>query len=144
MATITSANSVFQLAVTDLYPVAQKLQGYAADDAFVAEAIDMAEVVMGVDGHMSAGFVFAPVPQTITIMPDSPSLEIFEAIMNATQTAREVYRCNATIVLPAIGRKYSLKNGVLTRAPQMPGVRKTLQPVAFTMTWEKITAEVYQ
>lgn len=143
MATITSANSVYQLSVADLYPSAQKLQGYAADDAFVAEAIDLAEVVMGVDGRMSAGFVFTPVQQTVTIMPDSPSLEIFETIMNATQTAREVYRCNATIVLPAIKRKYSLKNGVLTRAPQMPGVRKTLQPVAFTITWEKITSEAY-
>ncbi|WP_321899871.1 phage tail fiber protein [Paraburkholderia heleia] len=55
MATITSANSAFSISVTDLYPVPQAIHGYAADDAFTAEAVEMAEIVMGVDGHMSGG-----------------------------------------------------------------------------------------
>lgn len=141
MATITSANSSFALSVTDLYPVPQNIQGYAADDAFVAAAQDLAEIVMGVDGHMSAGYVFTPTPQTITIMPDSPSLVVFENWVQAMTLAQEVYRCNATISLPSIKRKYTLKNGVLTNAPKMPGVRRTLQPVAYVITWEKVIGE---
>ena len=76
MPTITSANSAFSLAVTDLYPAPQAIQGYAADDAFSAEAIELAEIVMGVDGHMSGGFIFNPSLLKVAIMPDSPSLPI--------------------------------------------------------------------
>jgi hypothetical protein len=56
MATITIANSVFTLTATAVFPVPQALQGYAADDAFTTEAIAMADVVIGVDGKLSAGY----------------------------------------------------------------------------------------
>ncbi|SDK40577.1 hypothetical protein SAMN05216189_103732 [Pseudomonas delhiensis] len=141
MATITSANSSLAIAVTDLYPSPQSIQGYAADDAFTADAVEQAEIVMGVDGHMSAGFIFNPTRMTITIMPDSPSLIIFENWQLAQRTAREVYRCNGTVILPAIGRKYSLQNGVLTSGNPFPGNRRTLQPVPFIITWERVIAE---
>lgn len=141
MSTITAANSAFALAVSNLYPVPQRIQGYAADDAFVTEALEQAEIVMGVDGKMSAGFVFNPVRQTLTIMPDSPSLAIFETWQTAQRTARDIYRCNAVIKLPAIGRKYTLSNGVLTSGMPVPGVRKTLQAVPFIITWESVIGE---
>lgn len=141
MATITSANAAYSLAVANLYVVPQKIQGFAADDMFVTEAVDAAEIVMGADGKLSAGFIFVPVPQTITIMADSPSLKIFEQWRQAQVTARDVYRCNAVIQLPAIGRKYTLSNGVLTSATAIPGARKTLAPVTFRITWEKVIGE---
>lgn len=141
MATITSANSTFSIAVTGLFPAPQLLQGYAADDAFSAEAIDMAEVVMGVDGQMSYGWVFNPTPMTVTLMPTSPSLAIFEAWTNLQKAQQEVYRCDGAIRLPAIGRSYVLKNGVLKNASQMPAVKKTLQPMTFQIVWERIISE---
>jgi len=141
MATITSANSSFAIAVTGLFPAPQFLQGYAADDAFSAEAIDMAEVVMGVDGQMSSGWVFNPTPMTITLMPTSPSLAIFDAWTNLQKAQQEVYRCDGAIRLPSIGRSYILKNGVLKNASQMPAVKKTLQPVTFQLVWERIISE---
>jgi len=73
MASITAMNSVYALAILNLYPVPQILQGYSADAAFDTEAADAAEIVMGVDGHMSAGFVPFVTRQTISIMPDSIS-----------------------------------------------------------------------
>lgn len=142
MATITSANSVLAIAVANLYPTPQNIQGYAADDAFTNEAIEQAEIVMGVDGHLSAGFVFTAVPMTINIMPTSPSLEIFENWATAQATAREVYSGSGSVQLPAIGRKYTLQNGYLTRVKASPDVRKTLQPVQFVITWERIIGEV--
>lgn len=141
MATITSANSAYALAVANLYPVPQILQGYGADDAFVTEANEMAETIMGVDGKLSAGYIFNPVRQTITIMPDSPSLIIFETWQQAQRTARELYRCNAVVRLPALGRKYTLKNGVLSSGTPIPGVRRTLAPVSFILTWESVVGE---
>jgi len=141
MATITAANSQFSLAIADLYPTPQSLQGYAADDAFSTDAVDITETVMGVDGHLSGGFVFNPVSQTINIMPDSPSLEIFENWYLASKTAREVYVANGTIIMPAISRKFTLKRGFLISTPPIATARKTLQPLAFSLQWESVTQE---
>jgi hypothetical protein len=139
MSTITAANSVFLLAVGGIFPVPQQLQGYAADAAFAFDAVDPAETVMGVDGHMSAGYVPYMTIQTISIMPDSPSLTIFETWLAANNLAREVFFADATIILPAIGRKYALTRGVLTSAKAAPDVKKVLAAVEYKITWEAVT-----
>lgn len=142
MATITSANSVFTLMLTDLFPVPQVLQGYATDDAFASEAVDSAEVMMGVDGKMSAGFTPFPTPMTIALQADSPSLSLFEAWLGSMKAAKEVFFADGTIVLPAINRSYVLTRGVLNKSAQYPGAKKVLQPVQFTITWESINPAV--
>jgi hypothetical protein len=138
MQTITAANSVFALAITGLYPAPQVLQGYAADDGFTTEAVENAEVVMGLDGHMSAGFIFNPVKQTIVLMPDSPSLDIFNNWALAQLAAREVMVANASISLPAIKKKYVLTRGFLTSTTPVPDVKKVLQPVRYQITWNTV------
>lgn len=143
MSTITAANSTFALAITNLYPMPQTIQGYAADSAFAADAVDIAETVMGIDGKMSAGFIFNATKQTVTIMPDSPSLDVFATWFTTSQAARDIYWANGTIILPAIGKKYTLKNGVLTSGKPMPDVKKTLQPLEYKITWERVTSENY-
>jgi hypothetical protein len=143
MATLTSANSTLAIAILNLYPVAQSVQGYAADDAFSIEAVDQAEVVMGVDGVMSAGFIFNPVKFTVTIQADSPSLKLFDDWQTAQRAAREVYIANAAITLPGIRKKYTLNKGILTTVRAMPDVKKILQPVSFVITFESITGESY-
>ena len=114
--TITSANSIFLISVGGIFPVPQQLQGFAADAAFAFDSVQPAEVVMGVDGNMSAGYVPFMTVQTVTLMPDSPSLSIFETWLGATNTAREVFFANGHITLPSIGRKFVLTRGVLTSA----------------------------
>ncbi len=136
--TITAANSQFALAIAGLYPAPQNLQGYAADDAFSTADVSNAQTVRGIDGKMSAGFVFADLQQTITIMPDSPSLSVFNNWMVAQLAAREVLIASATIILPSIGFKYVLTKGVLTQGKPIPDVKKVLQAVGFQITWESI------
>ena len=138
MATLTAANSAFSLAITNLYPVPQILQGFATDDAFAAEAIDLAEIQMGVDGRMSSAYVPNPTPITINLQADSPSLIVFETWLNATRGDQEIYSANGTIMFPATGRKYNLRNGVLTRGTPFSGVKKTLQPSQFVITFESV------
>lgn len=136
--TLTSANSVFALAIQGLYPSPQILRGYSADDAFSTEAVENAETVMGIDGHLSGGFVFNPIKQTIMIMPDSESLGVFENWRLAQEASREVYVASASITLPSIGKKYALSRGFLTSSRPIPDVKKTLQPVEFEVTWGTI------
>lgn len=135
--TITSANSIFVLVVPGLFS-GVKLQGYAADKAFAAEAIDLAEVQMGVDGRMTGGYVPNPTPQSITLQADSPSRDIFSALIAATKQAREVYWISGTITLPATGETFSLSRGLLTKGQQIPSAEKVLQPVEYEITWESI------
>ena len=102
MADITSANSVLTLVVPALFPAPQQLQGYATDDAFADEALQLSESVMGVDGRKSAGYTPAITKQTITLQADSPSMSFFEAIMQAMKQQRGVLRIEGSLVIPSI------------------------------------------
>lgn len=136
--TITAANSIFLLSVGGIFPVPQQLEGFAADAAFAFDAVDPAETVMGVDGKMSAGYVPYMTVQTISIMPDSASLAIFETWLGANNTAREVFFADGQITLPSIGRKYVLTRGVLTGAKAAPDVKKVLQAIEYKVTWQSV------
>ena len=136
--TITSANSVFTLVVAGLFPAPVQLRGYASDKAFTTEAVDLAEVQMGVDGRMTAGFVPNPVKQTITLQADSPSKDIFTTVIQAMKTAREVFYISGSISLPSTGESFALTRGILTNAKQIPDAQKVLQPVEYVITWEAI------
>lgn len=136
--TITSANSVFTLVVAGLFPAPVQLRGYASDKAFTTDAVDLAEVQMGVDGRMTAGFVPNPVKQTITLQADSPSKDIFTAVIQAMKTAREVFYISGSISLPSTGESFALTRGILTNAKQIPDAQKVLQPVDYVITWESV------
>ncbi|HHA1934002.1 phage tail fiber protein [Enterobacter ludwigii] len=142
--TITSADSTYALSVTNLFPSAQTLEGYAADAMFAFGDTEMAVSVRGADGKLSAGFVFGEYLQTITLMPDSPSWPLFETWILTSVTSKAVFRCNATVILPATGKKYTLTNGVLQRAKSMPDAQRVLQAGTFQINWENVTPEPYQ
>ena len=139
---ITSANSVFTIVVAGLFPAPVQLQGYASDKAFVQEALDMAEVQMGVDGRMTAGFTPNPTKQTVTFQADSPSVKIFTALIQATKTAREVFYISGSISLPSTGESFTLTRGILTNVKQIPDAQKVLQPRDFVITWESVNASL--
>lgn len=141
--TITSADATFALTVTNLYPSAQVLQGYAADAMFALGDTEMAVSVRGADGKLSGGYVFGEYLQTITIMPDSPSREIFETWQLTSQTAKAVFRCNATIILPAISRKFTLTNGILQRVKAIPDANRVLQQMTYQINWESVVGEAF-
>jgi len=141
--TITSADSIFSLTVTNLYPTAQILQGYSADAMFALGDRELAQSLRGADGKLSAGFVYGEDLQTITIMPDSPSREIFETWAQVSRTSVAIFRCNATIILPAISRKYTLTNGVLQRVKVMPDAQRVLQAMTAQVNWENVVSEAY-
>ncbi|WP_288877371.1 hypothetical protein [uncultured Citrobacter sp.] len=141
--TITSADSIFALTVTNLFPSAQTLEGYAADAMFALGDTEMAVSVRGADGKLSGGFVFGEYLQTITIMPDSQSRDLFETWQLTSLTSKAVFRCNATIILPAISRKFTLTNGILQRVKAIPDAQRVLQAMTFQINWESVVGEAY-
>jgi len=140
--TITSANSILTMVVPGLFPVPVSIQGYASDDAFMLDALDLAEVSMGVDGKMSAGYTPQPVKQTITLQADSASKDFFSILTQAIKTAREVFYISATLSLPSTGESFTFTRGILTSVMQAPDSKKMLQPQKFVITWESVNRAI--
>lgn len=136
--TITSANAVFLLGVTGLFPTAQLLQGYMADVAWDNQSAKPAEVVLGVDGNMSYGWVPRIYEQTISLMPDSPSSTMFENWVLQMDATKEAFPCFGSLTLTSTGRSYQLLNGILTSFVPIPKGGKILDGRPFTITWNTI------
>lgn len=137
--TITSANAILLIAVDGLFPVAQRIQGFSADDVTDTEAVQIAETSMGVDGRLSAGWVPVPVNQNITLQADSESIDLFERWDALQQSVRETFVASGTLVIPATGRKYAMTRGFLSNWARTPALRKTLQPRRAQIIWQSIT-----
>lgn len=140
--TITSANSVFTVVVPGLFKSPVQLHGYSSDRAFTTDALDLAEVQMGVDGRMTAGYTPNPVKQTISLQADSPSKTIFTEIIQAQKTAREVFYISGSINLPSTGESFSMTRGILSQVKQIPDAQKVLQPQEYQITWERVDASL--
>lgn len=138
--TITSANAKFALAIPGLIPAPVQLQGFSADDIFDTEALEAGEVVMGVDGKLSAGFVYASLKQTISLQADSDSNVFFETLWYAERAASDKFFLFGTIILTSINRSYALSKGALTSYPALPDAKKTLAPRRYVIQWESINA----
>ena len=138
--TLTAANSIITLTVAGLFDVPQQLQGFAADDIFDIDQVDSAEVVMGVDGKLSAGWIPKEIKQSFSLQADSASTDFFEGWYTAQQSARELYIAGAVIWLPATGRKYTMTRGFLTNYSASPNAKRILQPRKFMVTWQGLSS----
>jgi hypothetical protein len=147
--TITGANAIYTLSISPpasspqvsatLFAAPIQLQGFAADDAFATEPLASVETLMGVDGILSAGFVYVPIRQTISLQADSVSNSLFDTWWNAMQTTKDVYLAQGVITLTTIQTKYALTNGSLTQYHPLADVKKLLQPRRYGITWQSVT-----
>lgn len=135
--TLTSANAVLTAQIEALYPTAQQIQGFAADDAFGFSEVENGEYSMGIDGKLSAGFVYNEIPFTVTVQADSPSLVLFENVWNYEVANRTKLAQDWTIVIPALGRRYTLSNGFM-RSYKAPDGKKILQPAVVQLVFGRI------
>lgn len=125
--TLTVANSTLAITVEALFPQSQRIQGYSADDAFDFENVENGEYSMGIDGNLSAGFVFNEIPFTWTLQADSPSLGLFEQIYQYEVSNRTKLQLEVTLALPGVSKRYDLVKGYMRRY-KAPSGKKVLQP----------------
>lgn len=138
MASITSANAILMLAVPGVFNQPIPLQQFSAEDVFTNDPVPAAEVAMGVDGFLAAGFVFSPVSWSVALMADSPSNDFFDRWYQANRNQVDVFRCNGSVVLPSLQKKYNMLNGALTTYRNMPDAARTLRSRTFVITWQAI------
>ncbi len=140
---ITAADVVATMTVTNLYPSGFPMEGFTADNIFDAGNVELAETIMGVDGKLSAGAILTAVDQTWHIMPDSPCYTKIQEWASKSRTAITVFRCNATIVFPTHGKKYTCTNGVLVNTTLMAGAGRTVNPITALIRWETVVPSEY-
>lgn len=135
---ITSSNSILTLAVLGVIPVPQQISQFAADDIYETDTVEPTEILMGVDGTMSAGYVFVPVKQGINLQANSPSNDFFDAWKQAQDAAGDQFFCEGVLIIPSIQKKWVMTGGALSSYPPIPNSGKTLRPRKFGLTWERV------
>lgn len=143
LGTITAANAIFTLTIPGVFASPQQLQGFAADDIFSMSPIKPNEVSMGVDGILSGGRVFVPVPQEVSLQANSPSKTIFDLWNGAEQTAIDTLIAFGVVVLPSLRQKWALNTGYLTTYVIMPDAGRILKPVKYEITWAQVIPQPY-
>lgn len=133
--TITSANATLQLSIAGIYPQGIQIFGFAVDDAFANEPVDIAETQVGVDAYGVMGFRPNEVQMTIRLFPVSPSIVVFENWFMAEFQLNDKLPASAIILQPSAGRKYACAYGALMRASTMASVRRVLDNREFRITW---------
>ncbi len=136
--TITSANSTFIITVPGVFVAPQQLQGYSADDMFSVERQTPTEMQQGVDGFAASGFMFQLTKQGIILLPNSPSIDVFDQWWQFMLVARDSFLAQAVITLPSLAKKFVMVDGSLTGYAPMPGAGRTLKPRDFEVTWNQI------
>lgn len=136
MSSITSANAILMIGVTDLFSVAQKIEGFATDDMFDFDAVESAEAQMGVDGRLTGGWVASPLRGSLTLQADSPSNDFFDTWNGAQADAKEIYYGFGILTIPGLGKKYNLTKGILTTWNPIASAGKVLRPRKYNLTWE--------
>lgn len=136
---ITSANATILLSVPLLFPIPVQLQEFAADDIFGTDPIQVGEEQMGVDGHLTAGFVNSPTKQKYALMADSLSNFFFDQIALQEKANQTKFVINGVVLLTSVNTKYTMTRGFLSIWQPIPDAKKILQPRTHTITWERVT-----
>jgi tail fiber protein gp32 len=138
MGTITSANSSIVLSVPGVFPTDIVLQGYATDDEFTHDSVDITETRMGVDGILSGGFTPNPKSITIAFQADSPSIAAFDAWGSAQEAAKEAFPSTVVVALPSVGKQYTCNVGWLRGFKKLPDAKKVLEPQQYRIEFQDI------
>jgi hypothetical protein len=138
MPSITAANVVVMLSVPPLFSTPQQIQGFGQDDVFDVPQIKSVDTLMGVDGNLSAGYVFVEIPWNFTLQADSLSNLVFDTWWTQMQAGQVTYAASGLIRVPGTSTKYTLVNGYLTGYKPAPDAKKLLQPRKYMITWNTI------
>lgn len=141
MTTLTAANAVIALTIPGVFNTPQQLQGFGVDDATDADSLTSAQIAMGVDGVLSAGFVFVEVKQKYTLQADSLSNFIFDQWFAAQQSALETFPANGVLLLKSLKTKWTWTRGFLTGYKPAPPVKKILHERNYEITWQKMVPQ---
>lgn len=136
---ITSANASIWVVILEKYPAGFALDHFATDTALSMDSVVQAEVRMGVDGKMSAGFTPTTKVVTINLEPGSQAATFFDLTFQAQQTFKTLYNINMVCTIPDINRVYVWDNGVMREGTPLPSLSTVLEPTTWVFEFERMT-----
>ncbi|EPY6812455.1 phage tail fiber protein [Klebsiella quasipneumoniae] len=140
---LTSADCTIILTVTNLYTSGFNLEQFEAQNIFEMGDTEIAETIRTADNKLTGGYVNGDLPWTFHILPDSPSRNYIDTWFQTQRTAKALFRCNGTIYLPSLGKKYTMTNGIFKSWKAIPSAGRILQPMAGLIEWENIVGSDY-
>ena len=140
---ITSANATAVLTVEKLYPAGIELQNFSTEQSISADEVTVAETRMGVDGHMSAGYVPTIYTVNISLEPGSASVRAINNLLKTQQRARQPYTVGLTITIPSIAEIHRYSNGVLKSGKFVPDGQKVLSALSYKFDFESFEPSSY-
>jgi tail fiber protein gp32 len=135
---ITSANAILNLSVAIIFPNPVQIQRFATDDVFGAGSIKKNETKIGVDGFLSGGKVWQPIPVTYHLQPDSPSCDFFDTWAQQEDALNDTLIATGNIVLTGVGKKFGLVRGILGTVSPIPEAGTTLKTRSWEVIWNRI------
>src|SRR5579872_6027070 len=95
--TLGTFNSVLTLSATALDILGVQIQGFATDDAFDTTNVKPIEVMVGVDGQKSSGYVAYLVPFKFILQANSTSIDLMNAIIGGIQALGDDVEINCSL-----------------------------------------------
>ena len=144
MTTITAVNAVITLTIPGVFNQPQQLQQFSVDDVADVDTLTLCEELMGVDGFLSAGYVFNVVKYVYTLQANSPSCFMFDTWkLGAGFGQQDTFAANGNMAScsRASVRQWTWSNGFLKEYSPAPGVKKILQPRKFGIVWERVFSQ---
>lgn len=138
MTSLTAANAVITLTIPGVFSTPQQLQQFAVDDVADVDTLVVAQTEMGVDGFLSAGYVFNKVKYVYTLQGNSPSCFMFDQWKLANDSLQDSLPANGGLLLKALGTKWTWTRGFLVEWKPAPDVKKILQPRKFGVEWQTV------
>ena len=135
---ITSANAKFTLVIPGVYSSGVLLQNFAVDDMFEAEPVELTEQRIGADGFFVGGYVFNLMNMPIVLQGNSSSVLVFQAwkqAQDSSTTGRDIIVASGSIIMPAIGMKATLSNGLIKSMPPFPPHKKVVESWRVELSW---------
>lgn len=136
---ITSANSILVMTVGDLFPAGITLQGFATDQSYSQDELQVTEDRMGVDGNMVAGWIPSIKPVTIMLEASSPSYSAMATLYRAMEMARAPIIVTLVATVPSIGKVFTWTDGVMKSGTPVPAGKKVLDPTTWKFDFARLT-----
>lgn len=124
--TLTSANAVVMIRCKGVYDNWIRLQGFQADNAFAFGEANIAETVIGVDGHQAAGYTAHEMSWTLYLLASSASIQVMENIRKDANKNMEVRKIEFRIEIQATKELYT-PTGYLTKTSGGATAKKILE-----------------
>lgn len=140
---LTSADCIINISVINLYPSGFRLEQFEAQNIFDMGDTVMAETIRTADNKLTGGWVAGDLPWTFHLLPDSPCRGKIDTWYQTQRTTKSLFRCNGTVYLPSLGRKFDLTNGIFKSWKAIPSAARILQPMAGLIEWEDIVGSDY-